>query len=85
MNVPIEIGDDGRFPLPLAELAGFVAYLKDNEVACDVVAGGEFHAGVEAFGFGHLGHPYDEDTVVELYRRWPGPRQGRAEEPARRA
>ena len=59
MNAELFINDEGRFQLPSEELAGFAAYLRENEVPCDVEEAGTFRAEGRSYGFGRLHHLYD--------------------------
>ena len=73
MNAELFINDEGRFQLPSEELAGFAAYLRENEVPCDVEEAGTFRAEGRSYGFGRLHHLYDMETAQDLYHTW---RQG---------
>ena len=66
----LSINNDGRFQMPSEELAGFAAYLRENEVPCDVEEAGTFPAEGRSYGLGRLHHLYDFETAENLYRTW---------------
>lgn len=81
MMTDIFIDESGGFQLPAEELTGFVTYLRDHEVPCDLVETGTFRADGRAYGLVRLHHLYDVDTTLTLYRAWsPLAHEGRTVE-----
>ena len=70
MTDELYIDDDGRFQIPSEELAGFAAYLRENEVPCDVEEAATFLSGGRLYGYVRLHHLYDLQSAGDLYRTW---------------
>jgi hypothetical protein len=59
-----------RCILELEELAGFAAFLRENEVPCVLDEAAIFLAEGRSYRFGRLQHPYDLEAAQNLYRTW---------------
>ncbi|QEH38991.1 hypothetical protein OJF2_76030 [Aquisphaera giovannonii] len=70
MDTELYINEQGRFQIASEELAGFVAYLRENAVPCDVQPAERVQAGGRSYGVIRLQHLYDTDTARGLYRTW---------------
>lgn len=74
---PLYIDDAGRFQMAAADLEGFLPFLRDHEVRVELEAAESFRSGGIAYGYGRLVHPYDVDSVCEMYRAWKQAQGGR--------
>ncbi|APW60540.1 hypothetical protein [Paludisphaera borealis] len=73
MNDELYISDDGRFQMPSEALIGFIAYLRENEVPCNLEESAAFLSEGRPHGFGLLRHKYDIEAARRLYSTWqPG-------------
>lgn len=64
------IDEGGRFQMAAADLEDFLPFLRDHEVRVELETADAFRSGGETYGYGQLVHPYDADTVCDLYRTW---------------